>query len=335
MEKINTLLIPKSQVSKTLNAPLTNIKIVENAMIEYINGKVIWPEKTSQIFDEILQNRINCMPATLIEKKISGVKWVSVFPENPTYNINNVNGLLILTEIISGQPIAVMDCAELTSVRTASVGACALKYLARKNCNTLGIIGSGQEAKAHLRMIVNLYPNIKKCYIASKTLDSVKIFIEQFTKEFLNIKFVNCGNELENAVRNADIIVTATSAQAPLIKRSWIKQGATYIHVGGFEDDYSVALGADKIICDNWESVKHRGSQTLSKLYQANKITDENIFANLPEIISGEKPGRENDHEFIYFNSVGLSYIDLMFGIYIYESNKNNNELSSFLFNDE
>ena len=67
---------------------------------------------------------------------------------------------------------------------------------------------------------------------------------------------------------------------------------------------------SDKIVCDDWETVKHR-TQTISRCYKAGVITDENIYGNLIDILSGEKPGRENDEEFIYFNAVGLAYTDI------------------------
>jgi ornithine cyclodeaminase/alanine dehydrogenase-like protein (mu-crystallin family) len=88
--------------------------------------------------------------------------------------------------------------------------------------------------------------------------------------------------------------------------------------VGGWEDEYGVAQKADKIVCDEWEVVKHR-SQTLCRMYNEGLLEDNDIYANLSELISGTKVGRERDDEFIYFNSVGLSYIDINFARYIYE----------------
>ncbi|MGX7168107.1 hypothetical protein [Facklamia hominis] len=88
--------------------------------------------------------------------------------------------------------------------------------------------------------------------------------------------------------------------------------------MGGREDEDEVALKATKIVCDSWEAVKHR-TQTLSQMYVNNIIDDSNIYADLHEIIEGKKPGRENEKEFIYFNSVGLSVIDSLLSYKIYE----------------
>jgi len=122
---------------------------------------------------------------------------------------------------------------------------------------------------------------------------------------------------LKDAVSDADIIVTATSAQAPLLKAEWIKKGAFYSHIGGWEDEYAVVEMADKIVCDDWETVKHR-TQTVSRCYKDGVITDSDVYGNLIDILSGEKPGRENDDEFIYFDAVGLSYVDVSIAYAMY-----------------
>ncbi|MBR5738752.1 MAG: hypothetical protein IKY02_02045, partial [Lachnospiraceae bacterium] len=126
-----------------------------------------------------------------------------------------------------------------------------------------------------------------------------------------------CNTSLQKSAEGADIIVTATSAQAPLLKAAWIKPGAFVNHIGGWEDEYAVIQKADKIVCDDWNTVKHR-TQTVSRCYKDGIITDNDIHANLIEILAGEKPGRESDEEFIYFDAVGLSYTDISIATAMY-----------------
>ena len=130
--------------------------------------------------------------------------------------------------------------------------------------------------------------------------------------------FVACNTILEDAIRDSDIIVTATSTQAPLLKAEWIKKGAFYSHIGGWEDEYKVVQLADKIVCDDWETVKHR-TQTLSRCYKEGIIKDEDIYGNIVDILDGTIPGRENDDEFIYFNAVGLAYADISIAYAMYK----------------
>ena len=314
------------------NCMLKIVNIIENVMKKASNNDVFLPKKISHIFDESTQNRINCMPAALLSDKLYGVKWVAVFPDNPKEGFRNVTGTTILSELEHGHTLSIMDSGYLTDLRTAAVGATAAKYLARENSSTIGFIGAGQQARRHLDTILTVRPSIKKCYVSSRTVDTVKNFIEEESQLHPNIEFINCENDFEKAVADSDIIVTATSAQSDLLKASWIKDGALYIHVAGWEDEYSVAQMASKIVCDDWESIKHR-TQTISRMYNEGLLKDSDIYGNLVDVISGKIAGRENDKEFIYFCSVGLAYIDVAFAKFVYEEARKRGLGTEFAFN--
>lgn len=103
--------------------------------------------------------------------------------------------------------------------------------------------------------------------MASRTKESELAFINDFASKYPDVEFVACESDYEKSVRGRDILVTAISGQSPIVKADWIENGMLYLHVGGWEDEYDVALKADKIVCDNWDSVKHR-TQTISRLYK-------------------------------------------------------------------
>lgn len=292
--------------------------IIEDSFRKYLNDEIIMPDKISQIFDEQTQNRINCMPATLTKDKVCGMKWVSVFPSNAPKGVQNVTGIMLLSELETGFPIAVIDGTLSTKMRTAAVGCTAAKYLAPSKVETIGIIGAGEEARMHFTLLKHLFPSIKECRVSSLNTEIEQGFIDKFKDIVPDVKFVTCNNDSHLCASGADIIVTAISGQSPVLKAADITKGGLYIHVGGWEDEYGVAQKANKIVCDEWEVVKHR-SQTLCRMYKEGLLKDEDIHANLSELIAGTKVGRENDDEFIYFNSVGLSYIDINFANYIYE----------------
>lgn len=295
--------------------------IIEDSFKKYLADDIIMPDKISQIFDEASQNRINCMPATLIDEKICGMKWVSVFPSNAPKGVQNVTGIMLLSELETGFPIAVIDGTLSTKMRTAAVGCTAAKYLAPSKVETIGIIGAGEEARMHFTLLKHMFPTIKECRVSSLNTEIEQGFIDKFKDIVPEVKFVTCNNDSHLCASGADIIVTAISGQSPVLKAADITKGGLYIHVGGWEDEYGVAQKANKIVCDEWEVVKHR-SQTLCRMYKEGLLKDEDIHANLSELIAGTKVGRENDDEFIYFNSVGLSYIDINFANYIYEEAK-------------
>lgn len=294
-------------------------EIIEDAFMKYLHGDVLFPDKISQIFDQKTQNRINCMPATILgNDMVCGMKWVSVFPTNAAKGVQNVTGIMILSEINNGFPIAVIDGTLATKVRTSGVGCVAAKYLAPSKVKTIGIIGSGEEARMHFALLKNMFPTIKECRVSSRSAASEDAFITQFKDITKDVTFIACRNNSYRCASEADIIVTAISGQSPVLKAKDITKGGLYIHVGGWEDEYEVALKAKKIVCDDWEASKHR-TQTICRMYKEGILKDHDIYANISDLISGRKKGRESDDEFIYFNSVGLSYIDLNFANYIYK----------------
>lgn len=282
-----------------------------------LKGEYIQPEKHSIIIEELSQNRINAMPAYIKSIDTAASKWVSVFPNNKILGIQNVESFTILSETENGKVKSIMNSSLLTSLRTAAVGALAARYLAKSSSSLIGFIGCGEEAKAHFRMIKHVIPNINKCNFSARSIESVEKTIKELKMEYSDVEFTNCGSDHQKSVSNADIIVTAISSQEAILKADWITPGTLYIHVAGLEDEFDVVRLADKIVCDSWEAVKHR-TQTISQMYKLGLLADSDIYADLGEIISGNKSGRVNDKEFIYFNSVGLAIIDVILANDIY-----------------
>ncbi len=295
------------------------IEKLKGSLLAYEKGDILFPDKIVQIFDQETQDRINCLPATLLKEKICGVKWVSVFPGNPRkFGTQNLSALIVLSEIEKGYPVCVMEGTLCSNVRVAAMGACAAEYLAPKNAETIGFIGAGEQAKMHLLGMKAVRPSLKVCKVAAKYAEEEQEFIKSLKPILPDMTFIAGNTDLESAVRDSDIVVTAVSCQAPLLKADWIKKGAFYSHIGGWEDEYKVVTKADKIVCDRWETVKHR-TQTVSRCFKEGLITDDDIYCDITDLVSGKKKGRENDDEFIYFDAVGLSYIDVTLANAMYE----------------
>lgn len=286
------------------------IAAVERSFLSWRSGAVLLPDKSSQIIDEAWQNRVNCMPATLLDEEVSGVKLVSVFPENAGRGIPNVSGVIALLSARTGERIAVMDAAFVTALRTALVGALGAKHLSVPEPRTLGILGSGEQAKMHALVLSRLFPSIEICRVASRNPEHSSTAVADLAPLLDGVELADCGGSFEGAARGSDIVVTAISGQEEILKADWLSPGSLYIHVGGLEDEFAVALKADKIVCDSWEAVKHR-SQTISRMYKASILSDGDIHADIAEVVSDEKPGREDSDEIIYFDSVGMAFADV------------------------
>lgn len=299
------------------------IQALKEGLFKYQDGGILFPDKIVQIFNDETQERINCLPATLLDEKICGVKWVSVFPPNPKrYGVQNLSAIIVLSEIEKGFPVCVMDGTLCSNMRVAAMGATAAEVLSREDSQTIGFIGAGEQAKMHLLGMKAVRPSLKCCKVAAVSLAEEEAFIRDLAPLVPDMTFVSCNTILKDAIEDSDIIVTATSAQAPLLKAEWIKKGAFYSHIGGWEDEYEVVRMADKIVCDDWETVKHR-TQTVSRCYKEGIITDEDIHGNLIDVLNGTKAARENEEEFIYFNAVGLAYVDVSIANAMYQRAKN------------
>lgn len=296
-----------------------SIEALKRGLFRFQEERILFPDKIVQIFNDETQERINCLPATLLDEKICGVKWVSVFPPNPAkYGLQNLSAIIVLSEIEKGFPVCVMDGTLCSNIRVAAMGATAAEALSREDSETIGFIGAGEQAKMHLLGMKSVRPSLKVCKVAAKTPEEEAGFINDLAPILPDMEFVACNTVLKDAIVDSDIIVTATSAQAPLLKADWIKKGAFYSHIGGWEDEYAVVQKASKIVCDDWETVKHR-TQTVSRCYKDGVITDEDIHGNLIDVLSGKCAGRENDEEFIYFNAVGLAYVDVSIAYAMYQ----------------
>ncbi len=291
----------------------------ETAMFAFRDKKILFPDKIVQIFDHGTQERINCLPATLLPEKICGVKWISVFPPNPVkYGLQNLSAVIILSEIEKGFPLAFMDGTLCSNMRVGAMGGVAAKHFARPDSKSIAFIGAGEQAKMHLIAMKTAIPTLEECRVSAKYDYEEQQFVEEMEPLFPNIRFSVANTNAQTAIEGADILVTATSAQAPLLKAAWVKPGTFYSHIGGWEDEYDVAKQCGKIVCDDWETVKHR-TQTLSRMYKDGELTDEDIHANLGEVVAGEKGGRESADERAYFNAVGLAYVDVAIAHAMYQ----------------
>jgi ornithine cyclodeaminase/alanine dehydrogenase-like protein (mu-crystallin family) len=294
------------------------IDAAESSLLAHRDGDVIFPEKIVQIFDEETQSRINCLPATLLSENVCGVKWVSVFPSNVRdFGLQNLTAIFILSETEKGFPLAVLEGTLASNVRVGAIGGLAAKHFAPAEPRTIGFIGAGEQAKMHLLAMKTVCPSLEQCRLAAKSPEEEREFVQQLGPILADMDFVETGAEPAKAIDGADIVVTATSAQAPLLKADWVKPGSFYSHVGGFEDEYAVARQSDKIVCDDWDTVKHR-TQTLSRMYKDGQLIDEDVYADLIEVVAGAMPGRESEDERVYFNAVGLAYVDVVIALAMY-----------------
>jgi ornithine cyclodeaminase len=305
------------------------VETMEKVFALHFQQDYVLPNKSvlrwGDIDSESTIGRINSMPASIGGDFNSvGIKWIASSPKNPqAYGLPRANGLTILNDPDSLVPIAVMDGTLLSAMRTGANSGVAARYLAKKDSEVIGLIGAGVQNRTQLLALLHVMKNIKHIKIADLDLERARKFAEEMKeKTGYPIEVVDSAEE---AVRDSDIFVTATVTKKPIVKKDWIKKGSLYLHVGSHECEFDVIETADKVVVDDWEELKHRGVETISIMYAQGLYDGSKIHANLGEVVSGAKSGRESADEFIYFNSVGLGIQDVALSSVIYKRALENN----------
>ena len=250
---------------------------------------------------------MNAMPAYLGDVDVAGIKWVGGFKGNPAIGLPYITGMILLINPKNGVFIAVMEGAHITALRTGAASAVFAKWLARKDSSVLTIIGAGMQGRMHLRAMNRVF-NFKEVRVADVDEANLRAYRRDMATE-VSVE-IQITQSREEAVRGADIVCTVTPASEPLVRKEWVKKGALVIGAGSYHELASeVILTANKIVVDNWAQASHRGA--LAGLVEAGKLSRANIYAEIGEIVTGRKAGRENSDEDIVGVPVGLGSIDI------------------------
>lgn len=249
---------------------------------------------------------IHAMPGFLPRKNTAGMKWVSGYSNNFQRRLPSIMGLIILNDPNTGQPLAVMDGGYITALRTAAASGVSAKYLAANDASVLGIVGTGVQGRYHLLSLKEVLPRIEDIKIFD-TNESVMAEFISHAKEHGSLNIISCTSAQE-VIESADVVVTATGhLEERVYKDSWVKKGALVlpVHTRGWEK--SMLGKADKFIVDDWQQFNNAlgGSDgyyaPLPKLY-----------AELGQIVTGEKPGRVNNAERIVNLNFGMAIHDVL-----------------------
>jgi len=306
-----TLLITQEQVKSLLDMP-TVLKIVEQVYRSHGEGKVIMPTKITLDLGEgrpwpPYKGFMNAMPAYLGNVDIAGIKWAGGFQDNYRIGLPYISAMILLINPKNGAFIAAMDGAYITAIRTGAASAICAKVLARKNASVLGIIGAGIQGRMHLRAFQQVF-KLKEVRVTDIKEGASEKYREEMTAE-LGLHILP-KRSYQEVVEGADIVCTVTIGDEPMVKKKWLTKGSLVISAGSYQElDPEVVLTADKIVVDHWGQASHRGE--LAKLVDAGKIGEKNIHAEIGEILSGKKKGREGDDENILAIPIGLGSVDI------------------------
>lgn len=288
---------------------------VERAYVLTEEGDVLVPGKCVMRWgttpeDENVYGRINAMPGMIGgEYGMAGIKWIGSGPMNYKKGLPRASVTVILNDTDTKLPVCIADGTEVSAKRTGASGGVAMKLLSRKDASVLTICGAGAQGRTQLEAAMIVRP-IKTVYVYDIRPESSKKFADEAEAKYPGLQVIPVDDP-EQAVRKSDITVCVTLANEPIIHSEWLKPGCLLMNMADYEVSYNCVKKADKIVVDNWETIKHRLVSTVSLMWKDGLITDEDIHAQLGQILCGKKTGRENDEEIIYFNAVGTGILDL------------------------
>jgi ornithine cyclodeaminase/alanine dehydrogenase-like protein (mu-crystallin family) len=277
------------------------IDAMERALAEFSRGAVIQPVRNVLTIEEH-RRYLGIMPAVLGD--VMGLKFVTFYPINAGTGLPTHNATIVLYRTDTGQPLAAMDGRLITEMRTAAVSAAITKYLAPPESRILALLGSGVQAKSHLQAL-SLVRNFSDVRVWSCTTAHA----ERFAREH----GAKAAHSPQEAVRGADVVVTATGAHDPILKGAWLKPGAHVNAVGSSRpywrelDDEAMA---NTVVVDSREAAAREAGDVI--------VAKAAIYAEIGEIFAGTKPPTPSVTT--VFKSVGLAVEDVAAAKLVFEA---------------
>ena len=294
------LFLNEEQVREHL--PMTKlIPAMEKALIDFSAGRVTQPVR-SIISVDPPGGFLGLMPALTPDGL--GLKAVTFYPPNAKRGIPTHMATIFLVDPQTGTPLAIMDGRLITEMRTAAVSAVATKLLASPHAKVLAILGSGVQARSHVEAL-RVVRQFEEIRVWSPTFEHARQFAEEISGTAVSA---------EQAVRDADVIVTVTSSRTPVLKGAWLKSGCHVNAIGACRPDWreldDEAMQNNVVFVDSREgAMKESGDVILSGA---------KIYAELGEVLGGKVPAREN--ETTIFKSLGMAVEDIAAATLVYRA---------------
>jgi alanine dehydrogenase len=303
------LILNRRDVTRLLTMPEC-IELMESALASLARGEVILPLRPVIRVPESA-NVFAVMPAYSAALNASGAKLISVYPGNHGTGIDSHQGLVALFDGTSGTPVAIMDAASITAIRTAAVSAVATRLLAREDTRTLAILGAGIQGRTHVDAMLAVRP-FERVMIWSRTTDHARQLAHEGADHH-DAHFEVVSNA-DHAVHDADVVCTVTASKEPVLEGGWLRPG-THINAVGASiptarELDTAAVANARLFVDRRESALNEAGDVLIPIREG-AFAATHIVAEIGEVLTGTAVGRRNDSEITLFKSLGLAVEDL------------------------
>ena len=283
------------------------IETVRGAILQQGTGGVVMPSKTTLAWKD--GGRLNGNAAFVSDPPSLGIKWNAEVPANVAKGLPNLTALVLLNDPVTGFPTAVIDGTWITAMRTGAVSAISARHMAPRRVDALGLIGCGVQMRTQLLgLLAVLDPATIRVFDIRP--EAAEAFVAQMSRR--TGRTIAIAPDAETAVRGADVVVSATKFAIlpdPTLKGEWVKPGALLMPIDvGTVWEPSAYLAPDKFVTDRWDVLVSVGA---AGHFPAGMPR---CYAELHEVVSGAKPGRENDRETIVVMNEGMPIEDTAVG---------------------
>ena len=309
------------------------IEAVEQVYCLKAEGKTsIWPLVTYDF--EVGVSDMDIKSGYIGGLNIFGMKSVSYFSKNVDIGLPNLIGILSIYDAKTGVPLGIMDASYITCLRTGAAGALGIKHLARKDATRMTMIGAGKQALFQMAAALTVRPNIERISIYDGLSDENAEYVAKNAVNMLSELGVDASSvtfeavkNLENTIRDSDIIVTATPSRKPIVMNQWVKPGTHFSCVGsdvaGKQEIDENILPRTKIYVDDITQCINVGEIEMG--IKKNVISTDDIQGEIGEVIIGEKEGRKSEEEITLYDTTGIAIQDLVTAKKVLEIAEQNN----------
>ena len=250
----------------------------------------------------------------------AGTKIINSNPANITRGIPRASGVTILFDADSTRVRCIMDSAYISSLRTASVSALAIELLRGPSISSCGLIGAGAIATAHLRLFLDRFPEIQRVRIYDHKAEAARRLAASDAR-------CSVAGSAEQAIRGAEIVVTATTTTTGYVPFDWLQAGTVLVHVSLDDVLAEVALRCDLLVVDDWHLVRTDDKRLLGRMYRAGDLTGPGetaagkraVTAELGDLVTGRFPGRTRAGQIVLVNPFGLAIEDVAIASKVFE----------------
>jgi len=280
-------------------------------MADLSAGRVSMPSRIAALVPE-RDGLLAAMPAYLPSSSALATKLVSLFPRNtdrPTHQ-----AVIVVFDAENGTPVALMDGEAITAARTAAGSALATELLARRNAQVLAVIGTGVQARAHVRAVPRVR-EFREVRIAGRHEEKAMALSKE-AREWLPHAEIRVTTSYSQAEDGADVICAATHSAEPVVRREWLSAGAHVTSVGyntaGREIDGATFRDALVVVESRSATLAPppAGSNDIAMAIAEGAMTPEHVHAELGELVSGARPGRADESQITLYKSVGVAVQD-------------------------